>query len=101
MLLQQVCVVIVDPVTTRPGNLFADLARRIGAKPPATANASIYAVSCRSVFSRHRHRVESWEHVLEVGSVLPTLPLWISDNRYVPLELERSYTETCKGLRIA
>jgi Protein of unknown function (DUF4058) len=100
MLQQQVCVVIVDPVTTRSANLYAELARRIGAQPPATAQASIYAVSCRSAFSRRRHRVESWEHVLEVGAALPTLPLWISDTRYVPLELERTYEETCKGLRI-
>jgi len=101
LLQQQVCVVIVDPVTTRSANLYAELAERIGAKPPAMADEPIYAVSCRSFLYRGRHRVEAWEHVLEVGSALPTLPLWISDNRYVPLELERTYQETCKGLRIA
>ena len=31
MLLEQVCVVIVDPVTTRSANLFAELAQRLGA----------------------------------------------------------------------
>lgn len=100
MLQQQVCVVIVDPVTTRSANLYAELAERIGARPPATANASIYAVSCRSFYYRDRHRVETWEHALEVGAALPTLPLWINETRYVPLELERTYEETCKGLRI-
>lgn len=100
MLQQDVCVVIIDPVTERSGNLYAELAERIGAKLPATANQSIYAVSCRSFYYRDRHRVEAWEHALEIGKPLPTLPLWISESRYVPLELERTYEESCKGLRI-
>ena len=37
LLQQQVCVVLVDPVTTRSGNLYAELAQRLGARPPATA----------------------------------------------------------------
>ena len=36
---------------------------------------------------------------LAVGPALPT-PLWISEARYVPLELERTYEDTCCGLRI-
>jgi len=101
MLQQGVCVVIVDPVTTRSANLYAELAARIGAKPPATAAEPIYAVSCRSFYYRDRHRVQAWEHTLGIGATLPTLPLWISDSNYVPLELERTYEETCRGLRIA
>jgi len=101
LLQEKVCVAIVDPVTTRSANLYAELAERIGAKRPAMADESMYAVSCRSFHYRDRHRVEGWEHTLSLGSPLPTLPLWISDNQYVPLELERTYEETCRGLRIA
>jgi hypothetical protein len=97
---QEVCVVIVDPVTERAANLYAELAERIGARPPATADRSIYAVSCRALSAHGRPRVETWEHALEVGAPLPTLPLWISESQYVPLELERTYEDTCKGLRI-
>lgn len=100
LLQQQVCVVIVDPVTTPSGNLFAELAERLEAEPPSSANSSIYAVSMRLVSVNGRVRVEIWEHVLEVGATLPTLPLWITDTKYVALELERTYQETCKGLRI-
>jgi hypothetical protein len=100
LLQQQVCVVIVDPVTSRSANLYADLARRIGAKPPATADASIYAAACRIHNVKSRQRVESWEETLSLGSPLPTLPLWISESRYVPLELEQTYEDTCRGLRI-
>src|SRR6185437_7161454 len=34
LLQQEVCVAIVDPVTTRSANLYAELAARLGAKPP-------------------------------------------------------------------
>ena len=101
LLLQDVCVAIVDPVTDRPANLYAELAERIGAAPPAVAASPIYAVSCRGIKARDRWRVEEWEHELKVGSPLPTLPLWLSDRLSVPLELEASYEETCRGLRIA
>jgi hypothetical protein len=31
---------------------------------------------------------------------LPTLPLWLAENFAIPLELEESYEETCRILRI-
>jgi Protein of unknown function (DUF4058) len=100
MLHQEVCVVIVDPVTERSPNLYAELAARIGAEPPTTANGSIYAVSCRGIARGGRWRVESWGHNLEIGQPLPTLPLWLTDRDWAPLELETTYEETCRGLRI-
>ena len=100
LLQQNVCVVIVDPVTERSANLYAELADRLGANRPLIAAASIYAVSCRARNFRDRYRVEAWEHELAVGSPLPTLPLWLTDTLYVPLELEATYEDTCRGLRI-
>jgi hypothetical protein len=100
MLHQDVCVVIVDPVTERSANLYAELADRLGADPPAIADASIYAVSCRLLGFRDRTRVYAWERQLSVGSPLPTLPLWLSESLKVPLELEATYEDTCRGLRI-
>ena len=45
-------------------------------------------------------RVETWEHELSVGLPLPTLPLYLSETFKVPLELEATYEDTCRGLRI-
>ena len=101
LLQQEVCVVIVDPVTDRSANLYAELAARIGAEAPTTAIGSIYAVTCRALTERGRWRVEAWGHDLAIGMSLPTLPLWLTGRRWVPLELERTYEETCRGLRIA
>jgi hypothetical protein len=100
LLQQEVCLVIVDPVTARSANLYAELANRLGANRPATADAAVYAVCCRPRTVGARRRIESWEHALTVGQPLPTLPLWIDETRYVPLELEQTYEDTCRGLRI-
>jgi hypothetical protein len=45
-------------------------------------------------------RLQTWAHPLAVGQPMPTLPLWLADNLAVPLELEASYEETCRFLRI-
>jgi hypothetical protein len=100
LLQEDVCVVIVDPVTERSANLYAELAERLGAARPSIAASSIYAVSCRSLSFRDRYRVEAWPHELAIGSPLPTLPLWLTETQFVPLELEATYEETCRGLRI-
>jgi Protein of unknown function (DUF4058) len=101
LLQQNVCVTIVDVFTERSSNLYAELAERLSAAPPATAGSSIYAVSCRGRSARGRWRVESWEHELAVGSALPTLPLWLTEELWVPLELDTTYEDTCRGLRIS
>ena len=67
----------------------------LGAEPPP-----LYAASCRWVRKGKRALLEAWSHVLSVGQPLPTLPLWLTDNFAVPLELEASYEETCRILRI-
>ncbi len=101
MLQQEVCVVIVDIVTSYTANLYAELAARLGAEPPAIASNSIYAVCCRTRPGRRGVRVEAWEHTLTIGAALPTLPLFLNETLSVPLELDATYEDTCRGLRIA
>ena len=100
MLQKDVCVVIVDIVTSYQSNLYAELAERLGAKPPKIANSLIYAVTCHTRPGGRGVRVETWEHELKVGSPLPTLPLFLSETLKVALELEATYEDTCRGLRI-
>ena len=100
LLRKDVCVVIVDLVTIRTANLYGELADLIGAPKPVAARAPIYAVSCRPGRSGDRWRVEAWGHELVIGQELPTLPLWLSEALFVPLELEASYEEACRGVRI-
>ncbi len=40
-------------------------------------------------------------HTLALGQPLPTLPLWLTEDRGVPLHLEQSYERACNDLWIA
>jgi hypothetical protein len=44
--------------------------------------------------------LEAWHHPLQLGQPLATLPLWLAEDFAVPLELEASYEQTCRDLRI-
>jgi hypothetical protein len=97
-----VSVAIVDLVTSRHFNLYAELLELVGHSDPSLGAkpAAIYAAECRWIERGHKHILETWSHTLEIGQPLPTLPLWLAENFHVPLELEASYEETCRVLRI-
>jgi hypothetical protein len=102
LLQQRVSVVLVDLVTTRQFNLYGDLLELIGQRDPSLAPEPppLYAAACRSTRRPDAWHFEAWAHALALGQPLPTLPLWLADNFAVPLELEASYEETCRFLRI-
>jgi hypothetical protein len=103
LLQEQVSVAIVDVVTTRHFNLYGELLELIGATDPALAPEApaIYTAACRGTKKENSWLLETWTLPVAVGQPLPTLPLWLADNLAVPLELEGSYEETCRILRIA
>lgn len=47
-----------------------------------------------------RRRIETFAHVLHVGQPLPTLPLWLAEDLWVPVDLEPTYEETCRLLGV-
>jgi hypothetical protein len=99
---QGVAVVIVDVVTERTANLHAALVDILGLAQPLAwcAPSSLYAVAYRPTQSAAVQRLEVWPEALAVGSTLPTMPLWLSDELCLPLALEESYRATCAALRI-
>jgi hypothetical protein len=106
LLREGVCLVLVDVVTIRPFNLFGELLEVLEVRPPEAeaateANTPLYAVSCRACSGQATSRMEVWPSSLRVGEPLPTLPLWLGEQRAVPLDLEASYEQTCRDLRIA
>jgi hypothetical protein len=102
LLQKRVCVSLVDLVTTRQFNLYTDLLDLVGRTDPAFGPTPppIYAASCRGRKVGQRPRFETWAYPLVVGRNLPTLPIWLSDDVAVSLDLEASYEETCRALRI-
>jgi hypothetical protein len=102
LLQERVSVAIVDLVTTRTSNLYADLMEFLGLADPSLADGPppLYAVACRPARQGDAWLLETWSHPLALGQPLPTLPLWLAENFAVPLDLEPSYEETCRTLRI-
>ncbi len=89
LLQKQVYVAIVDVVTTRGANLYSDLLDLLG-QPKASpgAESPLDAVACRFVAEGKRWRFRTWEQPLALGRPLPTLPLWLTPDFAVPLDLE-------------
>ena len=102
LLRQGVTVAIVDVVTTRDFNLYAQLLEFLGQTDVSVgpARPPIYAVSCRWRPRGGKKLLETWYEPLAVGRPLPTLPLWLTETFAVPLELNESYEQTCRDLRI-
>jgi hypothetical protein len=99
-----VCVSIVDVVSIRPFNLYAELLDRLGLTDPSLGDSPMpmYASTLRWLRpSERRSRLDTWFYPLEIGKTLPVLPIWLSTELVIPLELEPSYEETCRVLRIA
>jgi hypothetical protein len=51
-------------------------------------------------YEERRRMLDSWYHPLAIGLQLPTLPIWLKESMAISLELEASYEETCRALRI-
>jgi hypothetical protein len=103
LLRQQVCVAVVDLVTTRQFNLYSDLLDLIGHGDlsPAPDSPPLYGAVCRWRRENDTPQLETWARDFAIGQPLPTLPLWLADDLAVPLDLETSYEETCRILRLA
>ena len=97
-----VAVSIIDLVTTRQFNLYAELMTFIGHPDPTMKADSphLYAATCRWLLREPQAVLESWSHALVVGQPLPKLPLWLADALVIPLDLEQSYEQACRDLWI-
>ena len=60
----------------------------------------IYAATLRMRYEDRRRMMDNWYHPLAIGQPLPTLPIWLTEPWAVSLDLESSYEETCRTLRI-
>jgi hypothetical protein len=98
-----ISVVIVDVVTGRAANLHRELLDILTVKSrraPWESRTGLYTVAYRPVTVLKKPRIEAWPETLALGKTLPTMPLWLNMDLCVPLPLEKSYTATCRSLRI-
>lgn len=102
LLTNNICVSIVDVVSTFDFNLYAAVMSfldgvdpMLGSEPPP-----MYAATLRMRYEDRRRLMDNWYHPLTLGQPLPTLPIWLTETRAISLNLESSYQATCRALRI-
>jgi hypothetical protein len=103
MIRRGVAVSVVDLVTAKDFNLYTELMAFLGhptADPMSADPPPTYAASCRHAERGDKTLLVTWSHTLTVGQPLPTLPLWLSAEQSVPLDLEASYEQACHDLWI-
>ena len=100
-----VAVSIVDLVTIRRTNLYAELMAFVGHPDPTLGPEppAVYATSCRWVptAEERRARLEAWSAPMTVGEPLPALPVWLSESLGIVFDLDRSYEQACSDLGFA
>jgi uncharacterized protein DUF4058 len=100
-LFQGVSLVVVDIVTNRNANLHNELLSWLNAPAGKLADdAPLYAAAYRPVLRGETPQIDLWAQPCAVGSALPTMPLRLTGDLFVPVELEATYLETCRQRRL-
>jgi len=98
---QGVSVVVLDVVTTRAHNLHDDIAALVGPDVPRMpAGTHLYGAAYRPVVRGGEAQVDVWLEALALGAPLPTLPLRLRGDLFVPVDFEETYREACRRRRI-
>lgn len=104
-----VAVVIVDIVSSRRANLHNVIAKmlRLPSECSMPAETATYTTSYRPLerlnpnpFLRGAQELQMWFGDVQIGRPLPTMPLRLTDDAFVPVDFESTYTEACRKRRI-
>src|SRR5262245_3342394 len=90
--------VIVDVVTSRQGNLHNELVNLLGldAARQMAGSPSLYVTAYRPLRQEKDEHIDSWLTPLALGQALPSVPLSLSAELCVKLDLEATYRDACQ-----
>ena len=99
---QGISLILVDIVTSRRANLHNEVVQLL---PDAAAHVFpgdplVYATAYRSAHYDEGERIEVWLASLAVGEPLPLLPLGLTSDLSLPIDLEATYVTACRKLRL-
>lgn len=96
-----ISLIIVDLVTDRHFNLHNELMRWMEGAATALLpdREHLYAAAYRPVERGEDAQIDVWVERCAIGSPLPTMPLRLTGDIFVPVELESTYLEICQGYR--
>jgi hypothetical protein len=94
--------IIVDIVTSRHANLHDELMSLLGQASAFSfpTPAPLYATAYRPAHRQERNEIDLWREPLALGQPLPTLPLAVRGLASLPIDLEATYMEARKRVRI-
>ena len=90
---QAIGLVVVDVVTSRQSQPFAELMKLVYPEHPAVAAMALTAVSYRPVRVDGADSIEVRFRPLEVGQALPVLPLALGGLGHVVVDFEATYED--------
>jgi hypothetical protein len=99
-----VSLIVVDIVTSRGGNLHDEIVRLLPDAAPLflfPANPPLYAAAYRPIRRDESDQTDVWLTPLAVGRPLPVLPLALTAELCLPIDLESTYVDACRRLRLS
>lgn len=100
-LYQGIGLILIDIVTTEGSDLNDEIFRLLRDTPPPgllPAGASLYAAAYRHLLRDNELQV--WLEPLSLGQPLPILPLWLTGDICLPINLGSTYEDSCRRLRL-
>jgi len=100
---QGVSLIIMDIVTSRRSKMHNETMRLIqaAAEMELSAEAQPYSVAYRPVLRQERAEIDLWTATFSIGQPLPTMPLRLTGDLFVPVDFEATYQEACRRRRLA
>src|SRR5262249_37736948 len=97
-----ISLILVDIVTRPHPNLHNEIMHlmELGEALQLPQDANLYAVAYRPVRRNQVDQIEMWPSALAIGQPLPELPLALSGELCVPVDLEGTYAELCRRRRL-
>ena len=101
-LIQGISLIVIDIVTERRANLHNETMQLMEAAPELhyPPGVFIYAVAYRPLQREERDEIDLWKRELTVGEPLPTMPLRLTGDLFVPVDFEAAYQEACRRRRL-
>jgi hypothetical protein len=100
---QGISLIVVDIVTTRRANLHTQIMQLFKQKKTShfPTETTLYAVAYQPLRRQGREEIDLWPTALALDATLPILPLAITAELYMPIDLEATYMDTRRRRRLA
>lgn len=97
-----VSVVLIDIVTNRRANLHNEILDQLSGAEAARFpdDVLLYAAAYRPTLRQDKPEIDVWTERCAIGAALPTMPLRLTGDLFVPVEFEAAYMETCRRRRV-